>query len=992
MLYNALTLLSTQPGSLIYHLIVLLVIEAGLAIAWGQWRRSRNIWPYAPTFQVRIRIVALGGILGLRGLLAVVALIAGHSPETAVVWIPPLERAIDVASLALLAWVFVPILRDHVLAGVGLLVINTLAVGIFYIVLTVLWGDQVAQGGAALLDYNQSDQEWVWVTWQIVITTAAVIGLGMPLLQGTRDLDEEGSLSLVAFGGLLLGYGLHFLVLAGVLPPYPVANVATWTRLGQLVTYPLLVFAIYQGTIATLSSKSEELRGLSQTSLDQIKGLINLFEASRKISKSLDLSEIVEGATQNIAQVTNADQCAIALLEGGQTAPASGISQLRLAAIHNPARQGRGEAVAFPINEQQAIKHALRRMRQVQINEIEGNPQLRILFSLMGSEKTGPVLIQPLVHHDTALGVLIVGNGTSGRPFSASESQLCRTLAAQVAIAIENARTHQALATKAQQLAWTLRNQEMETSKQRGAMEAELKKSREEVALFAQRLYEQETASKSDRKALEEARGQLATLEEAVKKSRAAIEQMSREKDSKIQTLSAEAEASAAELKQLEAERESLIEKVRELEHEAAETERLADALTKTRERARKLARAIRRSQRSPLGIAQPHPQITSSQTVLEDLTCGVIISDSSGKVSRVNTAAAQMLGVAPDSLVNQPLGQVTQDASWQKAIAELTADSVDMVITTLAVGDRVLRATISPMAATPNGERQEGSVAIIYDITTEAESQQARDEFVASLSQELRTPMTSITGYTDLLLGESVGLIGEMQRKFLQRVKANIERMNGMLNDLIGVTAIDAGQLEIHPAVVDMAEIIEDTIIGARAQLEEKELTLELNLPEQMPPVEADSDCVHQIMTNLLGNATKCSPVGSTIEVSASVYDGKAGNPEETCYLKISIRDSGGGITPEDQERVFDRFYRAESPLINGLGETGVGLAIVKSLVEAHGGRVWVESEMGAGSTFSFLLPVSENYDNPWLELDVPPLDLRSDQSDEEQGSHNHG
>ena len=118
---------------------------------------------------------------------------------------------------------------------------------------------------------------------------------------------------------------------------------------------------------------------------------------------------------------------------------------------------------------------------------------------------------------------------------------------------------------------------------------------------------------------------------------------------------------------------------------------------------------------------------------------------------------------------------------------------------------------------------------------------------------------------------------------------------------------------------------------------------------------------------------------------MSAEVYDEEAGNPEEAPYLKIAIKDSGGGITPDDQIRVFDRFYRADSPLINGLGETGVGLAIVKSLIEAHGGRGWVESEMGVGSTFSFLLPISQNYNDPWMEVDVPPLDLSSDQPDED-------
>ena len=187
-----------------------------------------------------------------------------------------------------------------------------------------------------------------------------------------------------------------------------------------------------------------------------------------------------------------------------------------------------------------------------------------------------------------------------------------------------------------------------------------------------------------------------------------------------------------------------------------------------------------------------------------------------------------------------------------------------------------MLRATISPMASS-DGNGREGTVTILYDITAEAEGQQARDEFVASLSQELRTPMTSITGYTDLLLGKSVGMIGEMQRKFLQRIKANIERMGSMLNDLIGVTAIDAGQLEIRPSVVDMAEVIEDTIIGARAQLEENEITLNMNLLEDMPPVEADPDSVRQIMSNLLGNAIKSTPAGSLIEIATSLENTKS-------------------------------------------------------------------------------------------------------------------
>jgi signal transduction histidine kinase len=242
------------------------------------------------------------------------------------------------------------------------------------------------------------------------------------------------------------------------------------------------------------------------------------------------------------------------------------------------------------------------------------------------------------------------------------------------------------------------------------------------------------------------------------------------------------------------------------------------------------------------------------------------------------------------------------------------------------------------------------------------SEEQRAKDQFIASISQELRTPMTSITGYTDLLLGESVGALVDMQRKFLQRIKANTERIGSMLNDLIGVSTIDAGQLKLQIESLDMAEVIEDTIIGARAQFEEKEILLDVDVDEDLPLVKADVDYARQIMTNLLSNACKCSPAGGRVIIGATAYDKREFGESATGYLLVSITDSGGGIASEDQSRVFDRFYQAEQPLIAGLGETGVGLSIVKALVDAHGGRIWVESEMGVGSTFNYTLPIAED------------------------------
>ena len=552
-------------------------------------------------------------------------------------------------------------------------------------------------------------------------------------------------------------------------------------------------------------------------------------------------------------------------------------------------------------------------------------------------------------------------------------------------MSIDHAKEYASVSAKAQQLSWTLRNQELETGKRQAAMETELKKSREEVALFAQRLYEYETAEKTNAETLNRARERVSKLEKAIDRAKAEVEKSSR-KDKLIQSLSTETGQHKKRLAELEAEHKGLLDKVDQLEQDAAEATQLHEALTVAKDRSRKLARALKRA-RERAQQATPLPAALSSaevSTQLEELSCGVIIGDATQKINRANAAAADMLDRS-NNLIGTGLAALCRDERWQNALNQLKSKRDSMITTTLNVGDNVLRATISPLASS-EGNDKEGTVTILYDITAEAESQRARDEFVASLSQELRTPMTSITGYTDLLLGESVGFIGDMQRKFLQRIKANIERMGSMLNDLIGVTAIDAGQLEIRPTAVDMTEVIEDTIIGARAQLEENEITLNMNLPENMPPVEADPDSARQIMSNLLGNAIKSTPIGGTIKISTCRYEESDESPaddEATPFLKVSILDSGGGIAEKDIGRVFERFYRAERPLIEGLGETGVGLAIVKSLIEAHGGRVWVESEIGEGSIFHFILPISDQFDDPWLEVDIPPLDLNSDPSD---------
>jgi signal transduction histidine kinase len=170
----------------------------------------------------------------------------------------------------------------------------------------------------------------------------------------------------------------------------------------------------------------------------------------------------------------------------------------------------------------------------------------------------------------------------------------------------------------------------------------------------------------------------------------------------------------------------------------------------------------------------------------------------------------------------------------------------------------------------------------------------------------------------------------------------------------------VDAGQIDLVQEPVDLADVVEDVLDSFSARLKERELAVRADVNHDLPPVHADRDSLRQVVLNLVSNAVLASKPGTGIEVRARVE----GRPDELdglpSYVLFSVTDTGGGIAPEYQRHVFQRFYQAKNPLIEGMGETGVGLSVAKALVEANGGRIWVESERDVGSTFSFILPVS--------------------------------
>jgi len=230
--------------------------------------------------------------------------------------------------------------------------------------------------------------------------------------------------------------------------------------------------------------------------------------------------------------------------------------------------------------------------------------------------------------------------------------------------------------------------------------------------------------------------------------------------------------------------------------------------------------------------------------------------------------------------------------------------------------------------------------------------------EVIASISQELRQPLSSIVGYTDLLLGESVGILGALQKKFVDRIKSSTERIRNLTDDMIQITTLATDLNQLNPEVVDINSVIDNAMSYTSSQIREKNISIHLEVPKSITTIRVNREALQQILIHLLQNAGAATPFEGTVKLKV-----ETGSENGMEYVQIQVTDQGGGIDPEDLPRVFTRLYRADNVLIQGVGDTGVGLSIAKTLTEAQQGRIWVESEFKVGAAFSVLLPISGDF-----------------------------
>ncbi len=235
-----------------------------------------------------------------------------------------------------------------------------------------------------------------------------------------------------------------------------------------------------------------------------------------------------------------------------------------------------------------------------------------------------------------------------------------------------------------------------------------------------------------------------------------------------------------------------------------------------------------------------------------------------------------------------------------------------------------------------------------------------AKSEFVSFVAHELKNPMTSIKGYTDLMAGGAVGPINEMQANFLNTIKANVIRMDTLVSDLNDISKIEAGRLSLTYKPADVPTLIDDTVRSLKKQIEDKKQTLVLKLAENLPNIWADRVRVVQTLVNLLSNSHKYTPEGGTLEVGAEESPNHWDPNGAPRVVHIWVKDNGVGMTPEDQKKVFQQYFRTEYSKEMAAG-TGLGLNITKRLVEMQGGKIWFESVFKGGTTFHITVPVAE-------------------------------
>lgn len=336
-------------------------------------------------------------------------------------------------------------------------------------------------------------------------------------------------------------------------------------------------------------------------------------------------------------------------------------------------------------------------------------------------------------------------------------------------------------------------------------------------------------------------------------------------------------------------------------------------------------------------------------RNIIEKNADGIIVVNKNGVVRFVNPAAEALFGRKTETLLGQFFGF--------PVVAGETAE-----IDILRDGGEIKIAEMNVVETTWEGEK--AYLASLRDVTehkrilkeleqTRQEQLRLKDEFLSHVSHELRSPLTAIHQFVTILLDGLAGDLNPEQREYMEIAIKNVNQLQTMISDMLEITRAETGKLIVEPQCISIAKVVTETFNTLQKSAAARGIVLSTDITSDIPLIYADPSRVQQILINLLDNGLKFTPENGIITVRAQIYD------QDPNILCVSVADTGCGISAEDTERIFDRLYQKESTISGSRKGLGLGLYICKELASRHGGRIWVESQLGHGSTFFFTLPI---------------------------------
>lgn len=363
--------------------------------------------------------------------------------------------------------------------------------------------------------------------------------------------------------------------------------------------------------------------------------------------------------------------------------------------------------------------------------------------------------------------------------------------------------------------------------------------------------------------------------------------------------------------------------------------------------------------------LEQQREETSKSRAILQSVSEGVIVLDEDQRIALFNPAAESVLGIPARDVLDRPMvllavqgqSEVKRKRAYmihqglQEGLTRAAEQKQGIYSMSLELPDPQQTIAVNFAPVVGPDERRYGDVAVLRDVTREIEADRAKREFISKVSHELRTPLTAIKGHVDLLLLGTLGTLNESQMSCLTIAKNNANRLRDLIEDILDISRIESGKIKLYFKQIDIRTVIHDVVQSLHLEAERQQMTVEIEIEDQLPPVMADQKRLTQVVFNLFSNAVKYTYAQGRIWIRVFL------NPAN--MVQVEVEDTGVGMSPEQCAKLFRPFYRADNPLRDAVGGTGLGLSIAKSLVEQHGGQMWVTSELGKGSTFSFIIPL---------------------------------